>query len=93
MNEFFKMDIFFFVTTLVVIVVGVLVALILLRVYRTMTHIERISQQADEEASLIREDIAHMRGDMKRGLRWAAIAAFMRKTGKRFFTTKDDRAK
>jgi hypothetical protein len=85
MDEFLKMDIFFVVTTLVVVILGILVALILFRVYRIMTHIERISQQADEEAMLIRADIAQMRNDLKRGMRWGAFSAFMRKLGGRFF--------
>ena len=89
MTEFLKMDIFFFVTTLVVIVLGILLVLILWSLYRTMKRIEHISQQADEETTLIRADIAQMRSDVRRGARWGAVAAFMRKTGTRFFTKGD----
>lgn len=89
MDAFLKMDVFFVVTTAVVIVIGVLIALILLRVWRVMGHIERISEQADEEAVLIRADLQEMRGSIKRGMRWGAVALFLRRLGKRFFGEKD----
>lgn len=85
MNDFLKMDIFFVVTTIVVIVIGVLVALILIRLYRIMGHLEHLSEQAEEEATLIRADLAEMRGNIKRGMRWGAATLFMRRLGKRFF--------
>lgn len=89
MDEFLKMDIFFFVTTVVALLLGILAALILWRVYRIMTYIEELSREAGEEAVLIRADIARLRSDVKSGMRWRAFGAFVQKQTKRFFGRKN----
>ena len=65
MDEFLKMDIFFVVTTLVVLAVGIVTVLILLRVWRILGHVERITQQISEESALLRQDIAHLRSNIQ----------------------------
>lgn len=67
MDEFLKMDVFFLVTTLVVIVLGFLSALILFRLWKILGHVEHISEHVAEESDLIREDITHLRNDIKSG--------------------------
>ena len=67
MTEFLKMDIFFFVTTIVVIVLGVFTAYLMWRLERILKNIEHISEQAAKESDTIREDLAEMRSDIKRG--------------------------
>jgi len=61
MTEFAKMDFFFLVTTVIVILLAVVVTLVLYRIWRILGHVERISQEASEEATLIRADVAKVR--------------------------------
>ena len=67
MNEFLKMDIFFFVTTVVVIAAGILSAHSLWRVGRVMKYLEHISEKASEESDDIREDLKEMHKDIRQG--------------------------
>lgn len=61
MTEFAKMDAFFLITTIVVVVLAVIVGLILYRIWRILGHVERISQLASDEAALVRGDVAKLR--------------------------------
>jgi hypothetical protein len=67
MAEFFKMDVFFFVTTLSVIVLTSLTAYVLWRVARVIQHIEHISKQFSFEIDEARVYLAEMRSDILRG--------------------------
>lgn len=61
------MDIFFAVSTAVVVFVGLLIGLVLYRIYRILTHVDDISRHVAEESAYIREDIAQLREDFKSG--------------------------
>lgn len=78
MSEFLKMDIFFFVTTLVVIVLGVLTAFILWRLQRILKNVEHISEQVSLESDAIRHDIAELRSDLRAGKgRFKSLLSFV----------------
>jgi CHASE3 domain sensor protein len=82
MNEFLKMDIFFFVTTLLVIVLGICAGYVTWRFQRILKNIEHISEQVAQESDTIREDLAEMRSDVKRGKgRIRALFGFLKKSG------------
>lgn len=66
MDPFLKMDIFFFVTTIVVLGIGIILFLVGLRMWRILGHIERIAEMAERETELIREDIVTLRADVRR---------------------------
>lgn len=66
MQDFLKMDIFFFVTTIVVLAIGVIAVFIGLRIWKILGHIERIAEIAEHETSLIKDDIAILRADVRR---------------------------
>lgn len=66
MESFLKMDIFFFVTTIVVIGFGAVLILIGLRIWRILGHVERIMEMAEAETENIKEDIADLRADIRR---------------------------
>ena len=70
MNEFLQMDIFFFVTTLAVILFSCLGAVILWRLARILKNIEHISEQAALESDDIRLDLSSVRADIRRGKGW-----------------------
>ena len=79
MDQFLKMDIFFFITTLVVIALGLVMLLIGLKIWRILGHVERIMEIAEEETELIKEDIADFRRDIRqRGFSIFSIGRFIR---------------
>lgn len=84
MNEFLKMDIFFFMTTVAVVLFTLLGAVVLWRVLRVLTHIEHISEQVSLETDTIRGDLALVRSDIRRGKgRLKSLFNFFSKTAKR----------
>lgn len=64
MDEFLKMDIFFFVASIELIILGTLVGFVLWKLLRILKHVERIAEVAGKEAENLREDAAYVRGRM-----------------------------
>ncbi len=90
MNDFLKMDIFFVVTTLVVLALGIFVTLILFRVWRILGHVEDISREFSEESTLFRNDVALMRARIKsEGFKFAHIASLFSSRVARFWEKKE----
>ena len=84
MDAFLKMDIFFFITTVAVIVITILVTGILWRLSRILKQFEHISEQVALEGDKIRLDLADVRADIRRGKgRLKSIFDFFSKTAKR----------
>lgn len=65
MDDFLKMDIFFGVTTVAVVVVSVLLALVLIRLLRILKTVDEVSEIVQEEAEEIRDDIREVRANVK----------------------------
>jgi hypothetical protein len=65
MENFFKMDVFFVVATLMAVVIGVLIAVALVYAIRFLRTVNRISDSVEEEADRIRSDIQEARGKVK----------------------------
>ncbi len=85
MDDFLKMDIFFAVSTLAVVVVAGLIAYALVRILRILRNVEKLSETVTEEAQLIRSDIGDMRSHVRaEGFKWAHLARFARASVKRF---------
>ncbi len=79
MNEFLKMDIFFVVSTVAVVVVALLLAYAIYRAIRILHKVERISDTVTEEAELIRADIDEARLAARReGYRFAGLVRGIR---------------
>ncbi len=84
MDEFLKMDIFFFVATAAVVVLAYLVAFVLWRLERILKNVEHISKQVAMESDIVRQDIAEMRSDVRRGKgRLKSLFGFLEKFTKR----------
>lgn len=84
MNEFLKLDIFFFVTTVAVIVLTIASVFVLWRLVRILNNIERLTKQVALESETLRGDIARMRADVLRGKgRLKSLYGFLAKTVKR----------
>lgn len=65
MNDFFKMDIFFVVTTCVVILWGLFGIVAFYYVIRILIYIKRLARHVAEEADEIRDDIAEIRAEVR----------------------------
>ncbi len=84
MNEFLKMDIFFVVTTIAVVIMTILLAWVLIRVLRILKNIEDISVMVEEEGHKLREDIAGVRAKVQEeGMRATHILDFLSIGGKK----------
>ena len=84
MNEFLKMDIFFLVATLAVVLLAFFGAVVLWRLSRVLQNIEHISEQVALESDAVRHDLAGVRSDIRRGKgRLKSIFGFFDKTKKR----------
>ena len=89
MNDFLKMDIFFIVTTLVVIMLGIAFTLVLFRVWRILGHVEDISRDIRDESALLRNDVAQMRARIKtEGFKFAHIMSLFSSRVARFWGRK-----
>ncbi|MDP2665333.1 MAG: hypothetical protein Q8P23_01635 [bacterium] len=84
MDEFLKMDIFFVVATVAVVVLAFFTAFVLWRLERVLRNIEHISEQVAAESDDIRQDLAGLRNDIKQGKgRLKSLFSFLGKFGKR----------
>ncbi|MHB1769916.1 MAG: hypothetical protein ACYCPH_02435 [Minisyncoccota bacterium] len=84
MNEFLKMDIFFFVTTLAVVLLTLFGTFVLWRFARVLKNIEHISAQVALESDAIRLDLAEVRADIRHGKgRLKSVFGFFDKVSKR----------
>ena len=81
MGEFLKMDIFFFVTTVAVVVCIFFVSVALWRIQRILRNVEHITRQVAAESDSVREDLAEMRDEIRQGKgRLTSLFSFMKKT-------------
>lgn len=61
MSEFLKMDVFFVVTTVAVVLLTILGGLVLWRLIRILKNLEHVSEQIARESDVIRSDLASIR--------------------------------
>jgi hypothetical protein len=88
MDEFLKMNIFFFVATLATILIAVFAAVVLWRIQRILKNVDYISKQIAIESDMVRQDLAEMRQDVRAGKgRLRSLFGFVRKMTHR--TSKD----
>jgi hypothetical protein len=85
MDTLIHADIFFFVTTVVVILVGIALTVALIYLAKVLSDIKEITKQVKEETILFREDIKGLRSDVKQeGFRverfWMFIRNLFKKT-------------
>lgn len=84
MNTLVHADIFFFVTTIVVVIVGIALTIALIYLAKVFSDIREITKQVKEETILFRGDIAGLREDVKReGFRLERLMMFFKTLIKR----------
>ncbi|HYE23420.1 MAG TPA: hypothetical protein VEA92_03185 [Candidatus Paceibacterota bacterium] len=87
MDAFLQMDIFFIVTTIVVIVIGALIALVLFYVVRLLRTLERIARDVEGEAKAIISDIDDVRAKARiEGFKVGNLLSLVTKAGRRLIT-------
>jgi hypothetical protein len=66
MNNFLQQDIFFFVTTVSVLLVAVLVGFILFYVYRIVKTVDYISKKVKDETDIISAELGELRANIRK---------------------------
>jgi hypothetical protein len=80
MSDFLKMDVFFVVSTVAVVIVGVLFCIALFYVIRILRTADRISEEFADEAHLVRADIRDMRASVRaEGFKWRHVSGLFRR--------------
>lgn len=78
MNELARADIFFTITAVAVVILGVLAAVILIYLIRILEDLRRIAALAKEETLHVVEDLEELRTNMKKeGTGWERMRRFM----------------
>ena len=89
MEDFTKMDIFFTVTTVAIVLVTTGVALIIYRIVRFIRVLEGIVTNVKDETREIRSDLTRLRSEMVvKGSKFAPLLWFAGRLGKRVLTKK-----
>lgn len=84
MTEFIKADVFFFVTTVAVVVLTVVAVVFMVYFIGIMRNVRDISELAKVQSKNISDDISELRANIKReGLRIKHLTDFMQKPHKR----------
>jgi hypothetical protein len=81
MDGFLKMDIFFFITTIAVVLITLGMAFVLWRLERILRHMEHVAEQIALESDAVREDLAALRSDVAKGKgRLQSLFGFLKKS-------------
>ncbi len=92
MQELVHADIFFFVTSIAVILVGVGICVVLFYLIRILRNIRDITGRVDEGSKLLAEDFGELRSSLKaKGFVWGNLFSFLKKRS-RWFSSKRARA-
>ncbi|MBI5817265.1 MAG: hypothetical protein HZB09_02455 [Candidatus Yonathbacteria bacterium] len=84
MTEFIKADVFFFVTTIAVVVLTVVAVVFMVYLIGVMRNVRDISDLAKVQSKNISDDISELRANIKRdGVRLKHLVDFMQKPHKR----------
>ncbi len=84
MNEFAKMDIFFVITSLAVVLLGILLAVLAVYLIKISRDVKYITQRAKSEADLISQDLSDLRQNVKdKGAKLKFFANFFNNLSKK----------
>lgn len=80
MDTLVHADIFFFVTTIAVVVVAAVFTIALIYLVKILNDVKHISRQVKEETVLFREDLKGLREDVRRdGFKLTSMLSFLTK--------------
>lgn len=77
MDTLAKSDVFFFITSVAVVMVTAAIIVIAFYVVKILSDLKHIMRRAKHETELIVEDIDNLRGNVKReGMKWKFFSRF-----------------
>ena len=77
MTDFLKQDIFFFVTTIAVVILTILLAILIIYIIKISKDVKYISYKAKSEVNLISQDLSDLRENVKeKGLKLKYLLSF-----------------
>ena len=77
MDTLIKADVFFFITTVAIIVLSLLLAVLIIYIIKISKDIKYISNKAKNEADLIAEDLSDLRENVKeKGVKLKYLISF-----------------
>jgi hypothetical protein len=71
-----KQDIFFFVTTIAVVILTILLAILVIYIIKITRDVKYISERAKTEADLISQDLSDLRDNVKKGVKLKYLLNF-----------------
>jgi hypothetical protein len=84
MDTLIHADVFFFVTTIAVVIVATVLTIVLLYLVKILRNVKRITEQVHEETVLFREDLHDLRGQVRReGFKLKQLMEFLNRLKKR----------
>ncbi len=84
MNEFAKMDAFFFITTIAMVILTLLLAVLIIYIIKISKDVKYISGKAKNEADMISQDLSQLRENIKnKGAHLKYFASFFSNLGKK----------
>jgi hypothetical protein len=93
-TSFIHADIFFFVTTIAVVLVSIVLVIVLIYLAKILSDIKEITREVKEETVLIRGDIQGLRENVKHeGFRLGHLWTFFRTLIKRPASTRSKKIK
>lgn len=80
MDTVMKSEIFFFITSIAVVVLTILVGVVIAYLIRILRNVDDISEKAKEETALIKEDVAELRQNLReQGIKAKSFVTFFNK--------------
>jgi MFS superfamily sulfate permease-like transporter len=80
METIMKSEIFFFITSIAVVILTILIGIIAAYLIRILRNVDDISQKAKNEAALIKEDVADLRQNIRdEGIKVKSFVSFFNK--------------
>ena len=80
METIMKSEIFFFITSIAVVILTILIGIIAAYLIRILRNVDDISAKAKEEAALIKEDVADLRQNIRdEGIKVKSFVSFFNK--------------
>jgi uncharacterized protein YoxC len=84
LDPFYKQDVFFFVTTIAIVVLTILLSVLIIYIIKITKDVSYISKKAKGQADLISEDISELRENVKeQGLKLKHFTGFFNKLRKK----------
>ncbi|MHB1316779.1 MAG: hypothetical protein ACYCZW_02900 [Minisyncoccota bacterium] len=77
MDSLLKSDIFFFITTIVIVALGLLISIVLIYLARILSDVKKLSKRVREEGENIVDDVGSLRENIKKNtIRLSDILSF-----------------